>query len=60
MTAQKMADFYLEQYEERAVEFLEKEIVKLNAQFDMVGYTPDELRKHKTMKEALKILKEYE
>lgn len=40
-----------------AIEILEKEIAKMNEQFNVFGYTSDDLRLMKTKKEALKSLK---
>jgi hypothetical protein len=60
MEAQKLADYYLENYGEDALEQLQKDVNKMNQQFDAMGYTPQELRQFKDMKEAIKILQDYE
>jgi hypothetical protein len=60
MEAQRLADYYLENYGEDALEQLQKDVNKMNQQFDAMGYTPQELRQFKDMKEAIKILQDYE
>ena len=60
MEAQKLADYYLENYGEDALDQLQKDVNKMNQQFDAMGYTPQELRQFKDMKEAIKILQDYE
>jgi hypothetical protein len=59
MEAQRLADYYLENYEENALEQLQKDVNKMNQKFDAMGYTPEELREFKNMKEAIKILEDY-
>lgn len=60
MEAQRLSDYYLENYGEDALEQLQKDVNKMNQQFDAMGYTPQELRQFKDMKEAIKILQDYE
>jgi hypothetical protein len=60
MEAQRLADYYLENYGEDALDQLQKDVNKMNQQFDAMGYTPQELRQFKDMKEAIKILQDYE
>jgi len=59
MEAQKLADFYLENYGDDAIPQLQKEVNKMNQQFHAMGYTPQELKQFKNMKEAIKILQDY-
>jgi hypothetical protein len=60
MESQSLADYYLENYGEIALDQLQKDVNKMNQQFDAMGYTPQELRRFKDMKEAIKILQDYE
>lgn len=59
-TAKDIAEHYYDNYGEMAYEILQKEVQKLSNQFDMLGYTSEELAYHKKLKQALIILKDYE
>lgn len=60
MSPQELAERYYDEYGELAYEKVQAQIQKMNAQFDMIGYTSDELAEHKALKQALKILQDYE
>ena len=60
MTPQEKAEEYMENYGAEAFIKLQTKIQKMNAQFDMMGYTSEELAEHKILKEALKIIEDYE
>jgi hypothetical protein len=60
MNPQEISETYYDEYGSLAYEKLQKEVQKMNNQFNMMGYTSEELAEHKLLKEALKILKDYE
>jgi hypothetical protein len=60
MTPQELAETYYDQYGSLAYEKIQHQIQKMNAQFDMMGYTSEELAEHKALKQALLILQDYE
>lgn len=60
MTPQELAERYYDEYGALAIEKVQKEIQKMNNQFDAMGYTSEELAHHKSLKQALIILKDYE
>jgi hypothetical protein len=60
MTSHELAERYYDEYGALAIEKVQKEIQKMNNQFDAMGYTSEELAYHKVLKQALTILQDYE
>lgn len=60
VTPQEVVEEYLENYSDEALSTLRNDVAKMNRDFDIYGYTSEELSKLKAMKEALNILKDYE
>jgi len=60
MSENELLEHYQDYYGTNAVEEVEKEITKLNQQFEAMGYTSEELKHYKKLKNVLENLKDLE
>jgi len=60
MSENEILEHYQDLYGDDALYEVEKEINKLNQQFDAMGYTGDELKHFKKLKSLQQILKDLE
>lgn len=60
MSPQEIAEDYIDAYGADASIRLKEKIQRMNAQFDMMGYTSEELAEHKLLKQALQYIQDHE
>lgn len=60
MNPQEIAEEYINNYGADASIRLKEKIQSMSYQFDMMGYTSQELYEHKQLKQALKTIQDHE